>query len=374
MSGTKRSAAEMSTTKPIVTFGEIMLRLAPPNHIRLRQTRDFEATYAGAEASVAGSVCIFGGSARYVTALPKNPLGDATMDTLRSIGIDTEFVLRTDAGRMGVYFLETGANQRPSNVVYDRAGSSISITPGEKYNWDAIFDGAQWLHLSGITPALSKCAADATLDAARRARAAGCQVSIDLNFRGKLWKWEEGTSSRDLCQKIMRGILPYVTVVVANEEDCSDVLGIRAGETDVHSGVLDTKRYADVASKVIEQFPNVSKVAITLRESLSATHNNWGAMLYVKDSGPFFAPCGPDGKYKPYEIKNIVDRVGSGDSFAAGLIFALTTTELSEPQKALGFAVAASCLKHSIKGDCNFSSRAEVEALMGGSSSGRVVR
>lgn len=351
-----------------------MARMAAPGNIRLRQTRDFEVTYAGAEASVAASVSIFGGAARYVTALPKNVLGDATLDTLRSVGMNTEFVLRTDEGRLGLYFLETGANQRPSNVVYDRAGSSISMTPGDRYNWDAALDGAQWLHLSGITPALSQCAAEATLHAAKKAKAAGCQVSMDLNFRGKLWKWESGTSARELCQKTMRGILPFVDVVVGNEEDCFDVLGIRAGTTDVHSGSLDRHRYPDVAKQVVEQFPNVSKVAITLRESLSATHNNWGAMLYDAKAGPVFAPLDSAGNYKSYEIKGIVDRVGSGDSFAAGLIFALTTPELSEPQRALSYAVAASCLKHSIKGDCNYSSRAEVEALMGGSSSGRVVR
>lgn len=365
--------AKRNLYQPVVTFGEIMGRLCPPEHLRLRQAKEFEVTYAGAEASVAASICTFGGEARYVTALPKHPLANATMDTLRSTGIDTQYVVRTDNGRLGLYFLETGANQRPSQVIYDRDGASISITPADQYDWDSIFEGAQWLHLSGITPALSRCAADATLAAAKKAKAAGCQVSLDLNFRGKLWKWQEGKSSRELCQEIMRTILPFVDVVIGNEEDCFDVLGIRAGNTDVHSGALETDRYPDVARQVVEQFSNVSTVAITLRESLSATHNNWGAMLYTKGS-PTFAPLDGEGKYRPYEIKNIVDRVGSGDSFAAGLIFALTTPELSEPQTALNFAVAASCLKHSIKGDCNYSSRSEVEALMGGSSSGRVVR
>jgi len=366
--------ASAPPVKPVVTFGEIMARMAPPGNIRLRQAREFDVLYGGAEASVASSICMFGGTARYVTALPKNVLGDATMDTLRSVGVNADYVLRTDEGRMGLYFLETGANQRPSNVVYDRAGSSISLTPGESYNWDAALDGAQWLHLSGITPALSKCAADATLHAAKKAKAAGCKVSMDLNFRGKLWKWEKGTDSRTLCQRVMREILPFVDVSIGNEEDCFDVLGIRAGDTDVHSGTLDTKRYPDVAKQVVEQFPNISQVAITLRESHSATHNNWGAMLYDAKAGPFFAPLDAAGNYKCYEIKNIVDRVGSGDSFAAGLVFALTTPELSEPQVALRYAVAASCLKHSIKGDVNYTSRAEVEALMGGSGSGRVVR
>ena len=361
--------------RPVVTFGEIMGRLAPPEHLRLRQTRHFDVIYAGAEASVAASICNFGGAARYVTALPKHALAEATMDTLRAVGIDTQFVVRTDQGRLGLYFLETGANQRPSNVVYDRADSAVAITPADQYDWDAIFAGAQWLHLSGITPALSRVAAEATLTAAEKAKAAGASVSIDLNFRGKLWKWEKGKAPRELAQETMRSVLPNIDVVIANEEDCHDVLGIQAGATDVHSGTLDTARYPDVAREIVKQFPNVRKVAITLRESLSASHNNWGAMLFDADSDqPCFAPLDAEGNYRPYEIKNIVDRVGGGDAFAGGLIFALTTAELSEPQTAVNYAVAASCLKHSIKGDCNFSTRAEVEKLMNGSGSGRVVR
>ena len=359
----------------IVTFGEIMGRLAAPHHLRLRQTRELEVTYAGAEASVAASICNFGGRARYVTALPQHALAEATMDSVRAVGVDARYVLRTDKGRLGLYFLETGANQRPSNVIYDRTDSAIAITPADAYDWDGIFTDAQWLHLSGITPALSAGAAEATLVAAQRAQAAGAKVSMDLNFRGKLWNWDSPKSARDLAQATMRKILPFVDVVIANEEDCHDVLGIRAGDTDAHAGALDTARYPDVARQVVAQFPNVSKVAITLRESLSADHNNWGAMLFdaVADE-PCFAPLGPDGTYQSYQIKNIVDRVGGGDSFAGGLIFALTTPELSAPQTALNYAVAASCLKHSIKGDLNYSTRQEVEALLGGSASGRVVR
>ena len=360
--------------KTVVTFGEIMGRLATLQNLRLRQSRTFDVTYAGAEASVAASICNFGGKARYVTALPKHALADATLDTIRSVGIDTQYILRTDEGRLGLYFLETGANQRPSNVIYDRADSAISITPADSYDWDSIFNGAQWLHLSGITPALSKNAAAATLLAAQKAKTAGATVSIDLNFRGKLWKWGQSKSGRALAQETMRTILPFIDVVVGNEEDCHDVLGIKAGDTDVHSGTLDTSRYPDVARQVVQQFPNVSKVAITLRESLSASHNNWGALLYdALIDKPFYAPL-DDGEYSPYEIKNIVDRVGGGDSFAGGLIFSLTTPELSDPQTAVKFAVAASCLKHSIYGDFNFSTRSEVEKLMGGSTSGRVVR
>ncbi|MBU2950983.1 sugar kinase [Tamlana agarivorans] len=359
----------------VVTFGEIMARIAAPDNLRLRQTRQFDVTYAGAEGSVAASICNFGGTARYVTALPKHALAEATMDAVRAVGVDTQYVLRTDKGRLGLYFLETGANQRPSNVIYDRADSAIAITPAESYNWDAIFKGASWLHLSGITPALSKNAANATLVAAQNAKKAGASVSIDLNFRGKLWDWDDSKSARELAQETMRKILPFVDVVIGNEEDCHDVLGIKAGDTDVHAGKLDTSRYPDVARQVVKQFPNVSKVAITLRESYSASHNNWGAMLYdAKSDKPFFAPLDAQGNYESYKIRNIVDRVGGGDSFAGGLIFALTTSELSEPQTAVKYAVAASCLKHSIKGDFNFSTRTEVEALMGGSGSGRVIR
>ena len=361
--------------KAVVTFGEIMGRFASPANLRLRQTRSLDVTYAGAEASVAASICNFGGKARYVTALPKHSLAEATMDSIRSVGIDTQYILRTDEGRLGLYFLETGANQRPSNVIYDRADSAISITKADQYDWEGIFNGAQWLHLSGITPALSKNAAEATLVAAQKAKAAGASVSIDLNFRGKLWKWDQSKKTRELAQETMRTILPFIDVVIGNEADCHDVLGIQAGDTDVHSGILDTSRYPDVARQVVQQFPNVSKVAITLRESISASHNNWGAMLYDAASDhPFFAPLGADGNYESYHIKNIVDRVGGGDSFAGGLIFALTTPELSEPQTAVKYAVAASCLKHSIKGDFNYSTRFEVERLMGGSASGRVVR
>jgi 2-dehydro-3-deoxygluconokinase len=361
--------------KLVVTFGEIMGRLAAPGNLRLRQARELEVTYAGAEASVAASICNFGGAARYITALPRHALADATVDSIRAMGIDASHIVRTDQGRLGLYFLETGANQRPSNVIYDRADSAVSITAADCYDWEAILDGAGWLHLSGITPAISEVAAEATLVAAQQAKATGAQVSIDLNFRGKLWKWHAAKTPRELAQETMRTILPHVDLVIANEEDCSDVLGIRAGNTNVHQGDLNTSQYPEVAREVARQFPNVSRVAITLRESLSASHNNWGAMLFDATSNTsYFAPVDDEGKYRPFEIKNIVDRVGGGDAFAGGLIFALLTPELSDPQSALQFAVAASCLKHSIKGDFNYATRGEVEALMGGLASGRVVR
>lgn len=360
--------------KKVVGFGEIMGRLAPPEFLRLRQARQLDVTYAGAEASVCASICNFGGQARYVTALPKHAVAEAAMDSLRAVGIDTSCVLRTDAGRMGLYFLETGANQRPSNVIYDRADAAVAVTTAEAYDWDAVFDDAQWLHLSGITPALSKNAAEATLAAAQKAKAAGAKVSVDLNFRKKLWRWDGSLAPRELAEKTIRGLLPFVDVVIGNEEDASDVLGIHAGDTDVDAGALAIDKYPDVAGQIAAEFPNIGKIAITLRESISATHNNWGAMLYDVPTGEAaFAPM-KDGVYSPYQIRNIVDRVGGGDSFAGGLIFALITPELSDLQTAVSFAVAASCLKHSIKGDFNYSTRAEVESLMGGSASGRVVR
>jgi len=360
----------------IITFGEIMVRLAPAGNLRFLQSMPgtLEVTFAGAEVNVAASLSMLGADAAFVSALPDNPIGQACINVLKGLGVDTSYVLQTDAGRMGIYFLETGANQRPSNVIYDRSESSISLTDADQYPWKEIFDGAEWFHISGITPAISCLAADAALAAVESAKQAGATVSCDLNFRNKLWRWDPAIAPRDLAEKTMRRILGYVDVVIANEQDCADVLGIKAGDTDAEAGKLQCDRYPDVARQVVKQFGNVSKVAITLRESLSATHNNWGAMLYCADSDEaHFAPM-QDGEYRPYQIKNIVDRLGSGDSFAAGLIYGLTTEDLKEPQTALDFAAAASCLAHSIKGDFNFSTRQEVEKLMKGSGSGRVSR
>ncbi len=353
-----------------------MGRLAPEGQLRFRQALPgrMEMTFGGAEANVAASIAQLGGNARFVTALPKHAIADACVGSLTGLGVDTSFIARTSGGRLGLYFLETGANQRPSNVIYDRANSSVSQAPASAYQWKEIFEGAAWLHTTGITPALSKTASESVLFAVRAAKENGLMVSCDLNFRKKLWNWESGTDSKALAGRTMREMLPYVDVVIANEEDAADVLGIHAANTDVESGHLDISAYPDVASQIASQFPNVKFVAITLRESISATHNNWGAMLYeVATKKAHFAPL-RDGAYKPYEIRDIVDRVGGGDSFGAGLIFALTTPDLSQPEKAIAFAVAASCLCHSVVGDVNFTSRAEAEALMGGSGSGRVNR
>ncbi len=362
--------------KTIVTFGEIMGRLCPENFQRFSQSMPgrLDLTFAGAEANVAASISMLGGKVKFVTALPDNEMTQACLSTLKGIDVDISGILKVSQGRFGLYFVERGANQRPSRVMYDREFSSVSLTSGDAYDWDQLFAGAGWLHTTGITPSLSKVSAEATMVAVKKAKALGLTVSCDLNFRKKLWQWKPGTSAADLAQETMREIIPYVDVVIANEEDAKDVLGISAGNSDIESGVLDVSKYKDVAAEIVKQFPNVKKVAITLRESISATHNNWGAMLYdATTEKAHFAPLS-DGEYKPYEIKDIVDRVGGGDSFGAALIFAQNTPELSASEDAIRFAVASSCLCHSINGDFNYVSRSEVEALMGGSASGRVVR
>jgi 2-dehydro-3-deoxygluconokinase len=290
------------------------------------------------------------------------------------LGIDTDAILRTDYGRLGLYFVELGANQRPSLVQYDRAGSSISMTPADAYDWKTILADAEWFHTTGITPAISQAAFEATLAAVKAAKELGLSVSCDLNFRKKLWRWREGTEPKALARESMRRILPYVDLVIGNEEDAADVLDVHAEGSDVESGSLNVERYPDVARAIVERFSNVTMVGITLRESISATHNNWGAMLYIAETDTaYFAPLS-DSQYQPYRITGIVDRVGAGDSFGAGLIHCLRSQDYSNPADAVAFATAASCLTHSISGDFNFSTRSEIEALMGDSGSGRVVR
>jgi 2-dehydro-3-deoxygluconokinase len=360
----------------VVTFGEIMARFAPEGFLRFRQVMPgkLNVTFAGAEANVAASIALLGGKSTFVTTLPKNTLADACISNFKALGVDTQHIMRTDIGRLGLYFVETGANQRPSRVIYDRAHSSVSQVSADQYPWETIFTDKTWFHTTGITPSLSKAAADATLSAVQKAKSAGLKVSCDLNFRKKLWRWEDSLKPRELAEKTMRSILPFVDVLIANEEDAADVLGIHAEDTDVHSGQLAIHKYPKVAREIVNQFSNISAVAITLRQSISASHNNWGAMLFdTKSDQTCFAPD-RNGQYAPYQIKNIVDRVGGGDAFGAGLIFSLQTPELSSPENAVAFATAASCLAQSIMGDFNYSSREEVEALMRGSLSGRVVR
>jgi 2-dehydro-3-deoxygluconokinase len=359
-----------------VTFGEIMARLSPPGFLRLAQMLpgSLDVIFAGAEANVAASLALLGAPVRYVTALPDNALGDACIASLRGLGIDSTAILRVPDSRIGLFFVEAGANQRPSRVTYDRKSSALSATAGSEYAWADILAGADWLHVSGITPAVSRAAADATIAAVTAAQAAGVAVSCDLNYRAKLWLWDASVAPRELARQVMAEILPHVDLLVANEEDCEDVIGIRAGHSDVQAGSVDVAAYPEVGRQVCARFPNIKRVAITLRESVSASHNNWGAMLYQSASDTAtFAPE-RDGEYQPYEIRNIVDRVGAGDAFAAGLMFALTTADYATPAAALRFATAASCLAHSVSGDFNFASRDEIDALAEGSASGRVAR
>ncbi len=366
----------MKNMKPVVTFGEIMLRLDPPQSRLLCQELPgkLHAGFAGAEANVSCSLARLGMAARFVTVVPDNDISDAFTAFLRSLDVDTSFVRKVDYGRFGIFYLETGSNQRPSRVIYDRAGSSIAMADSNEYDWTAVFTDAGWFHFSGITPALSEQAAAATLAAVKAARAAGLKVSCDLNFRGKLWAWKKGCSARNLAREVMAGFLPHVDVLLGNEEDASDVLDIRSDGTDVYSGKLEVGGYPAVARRIVERYPNLSFVATTLRESVSATHNNWGGMLLDSQTDQIhFAPMRGE-RYDPYRISSVVDRVGAGDSFSAALIYALRDPSLSEPQTAIDFATAASCLAHSISGDINYSSRAAVESLMHGSGSGRVVR
>ncbi|HID22230.1 MAG TPA: sugar kinase [Planctomycetaceae bacterium] len=354
-----------------------MLRLAPENHLRLRQAIPgrLEATFGGGELNVAVSIAFQGGRAAFLTALPDNPITDALEQELRKLGVDTDLIVRTDQGRFGIYFVETGANQRGGTVTYDRFGSAISGQPADTYDWDAVFEKAHWFHVTGITPAISRSAADAAQQAVEQAKERGLTVSCDLNFRKKLWRWEPQTEPVELARQTMHRLMAHVDLVIGNEEDAELALGIAAPETDVDAGWLSVEGYTSVAKQIVERYGQVRRVAITLRESISADHNNWGALLYDTATGhTLLAPTDDRGDYRPYEIRDIVDRVGAGDAFAGALIFALNTPELSKPETALRYAVAASCLKHSIRGDFNYASRSEIESLMRGTGTGRVQR
>lgn len=339
----------------IVTFGEIMLRLAPQGYQRFQQAHCFDAVYGGAEANVAVSLANYGMDAHYVTAVPANPIGDAAMNALKTFGVDVSDVVRSKK-RLGIYFCEKGVSMRPSKVVYDRADSAIAnVKPGD-FDWDKIFEGADWFHWTGITPALGGEMPEACLQACKAAKEKGVTVSCDLNYRKKLW-------SREQAGEVMAKLLPYVDVCIANEEDAKDVFGIEAENTDINSGKLDHAGYISVARQIAQRF-GCRKVAITLRGSLSASDNDWAGMLYDAASDKaVFSPT--------YRI-HIVDRVGGGDSFGGGLIYALMSGK--DDQAAINFAVAASCLKHSIEHDFNQMSVAEVEALAAGNASGRVQR
>jgi len=361
----------------LLAFGEIMLRVVPPGLMSFRQALPgpLEVSFGGGEANVCSSMALLGRPVRFLTALPKHALADALVGSLRNLGIDTSCILRRDEGRLGIYFLEPGANQRSSKVLYDRGQSAVSLAPPEEYDFDAALEGVRRVHVTGITPALSDNAFRATLEVVRRAKDRGLAVSCDLNFRNKLWRWRPGTEPQTLARQCMAELLPYVDLAVGNEEDADKVLGIRAAGTDVESGRIDAAAYHDVARQIHQRFPNVTTVAITLRESISASHNNWGGLIWTAgEDRALLAPLDSAGNYAPYEIRNIVDRVGAGDAFAAGLLFALDSDGYAEPADAIRFAVAASCLKHSIPGDVNFAPLADIEALAAGQASGRVQR
>jgi 2-dehydro-3-deoxygluconokinase len=342
----------------VVTFGEIMLRLKTPGYERLNQSHSFETLYGGGEANVAVSLANFAIDTEFVTRLPGNELGDACLNFLRQYGVHTNHILR-GGDRLGIYFLEAGATQRPSKVLYDRAGSSFATIQPGMLDWIAIFKGAEWFHWTGITPAVSQGAAEVCKEAVVVAKQAGITISCDLNYRAKLWKWTNTP------RKVMEELVAMSDIVIGNEEDAEKVFGIKAPKTDITHAEVSAEKYQFVCQQLAERMPNLKTIAITLRGSISASHNTWSGVLWQK--GKFHqAPV--------YDILPIIDRVGGGDAFAAGLIYGFLMFLPQNTQKALNFAVAASCLKHSIPGDFNLVNLAEVGQLLAGDASGRVVR
>lgn len=338
-----------------LAFGEIMLRLKAPGHERFFQSPMLEATFGGGEANVAVSLSHFGLDAGFVSAVPDNEIGEGALAEMRKFGVDTRSVRRS-GDRLGIYFLETGANQRPSNVVYDRANSSIATAQTGEFDWPTIFKGARWLHVTGITPALSQSAAELTIECVKAAKAAGVIVSCDFNYRGKLWKY--GRSAPE----VMSEVVKHIDICIANEGDCEMCLGITVDNA--QAKISRTARYEALTEKMLDLYPNIKVIAATMRKSHSADYNRWSACLRDRDNGFKLS--------RRYEITDMVDRVGGGDSFSAALIYALNNYD--DRQQALEFAVAASCLKHSIPGDFNRVGVAEVEKLMAGDGSGRVQR
>ena len=339
--------------KRIITFGEIMMRLNPPENVRIAQARNFEDSYAGGEANVAVSLSNFGMDAAFVSKVPAHEIGQCAINALREFGVDTRFMFR-GGKRLGVYFVEKGASQRPSKVIYDRADSAIAQADPADFDWDAIFEGADWFHWTGITPALGGHLPEICLEACKAAKAKGIKISCDLNYRNKLWTKQEAN-------KVMSQLMPYVDICIANEEDAKDVFSIEAAVTDITAGKLNHEGYISVAQQLTERF-GFEAVAITLRSSISAFDNDWAGMLYTGGKA-YFSPT--------YHV-HIVDRVGGGDSFGGGLIYSLLSGK--QPQDAINFAVAASCLKHSIQHDFNHVTVKEVESLAGGNASGRIQR
>ncbi|GIK42020.1 MAG: 2-dehydro-3-deoxygluconokinase [Chloroflexota bacterium] len=343
--------------RKIVTFGEIMMRLSPPGFLRFSQASTFDVIYGGGEANVAVSLANFGEPVDYVTRLPKNDLGDACVQFLRRYGLGVDQIAR-GGERLGIYFLEMGAVQRGSKVVYDRSQSAIATIERGMVDWERVFAGADWFHWTGITPAISAGTADVCLEAIQAAKRLGLTVSCDLNYRKNLWKWGKKAG------EVMPGLVSHCDIAIGNEEDADKVFGIKAPETDVSRGQVEADKYRHVCAGLAERFPTLQTIAITLRGSISANHNTWSGVLWQQ--GNFYiAPT--------FNITDIVDRVGGGDAFAAGLIYSLRNYP-GDVQKALNFAVAASCLKHSIFGDFNLVTVDEVEKLMSGDASGRVSR
>ena len=343
--------------RKVITFGEIMMRLSPPDFLRFGQARSFDVIYGGGEANVAVSLANFGVPVDYVTRLPDNDLGEACIQFLRQYGVGVEKIVR-GGDRIGVYFLEMGSEQRGSKVIYDRAGSAIATIEHGMIDWKRVFADADWFHWTGITPAISEGAADVCLEAAKRAKEMGLTVSCDLNYRAKLWKWGKQPG------EVMGELVRYSDVAIGNEEDADKVFGIKAPEVDVTKGKVEAEKYRSVCEELARRFPNLKTIAITLRGSISASHNTWSGTLW--DRGTLYT--GPN-----FDISHIVDRVGAGDAFVGGLIYGIRTYE-GNPQEALNFAIAASCLKHTILGDFNMVTTAEVQKIMAGDTSGRVSR
>lgn len=343
--------------KKVVTFGEIMLRLNPPGFLRFRQARSFEASYGGGEANVAVSLVHYGVATDFVTRLPKNDLGDACIAQLKSHGVGTDKIIR-GGDRIGIYFLENGAAQRGSKVIYDRAGSSIATMDAKMIDWDAVLTDADWFHWTGITPAIGPGPRAVCREGLLKAREKGLTVSCDLNYRAKLWQWGRKAG------EVMPELVSRCDLLIGNEEDAERVFGIKAPDVDVAAGRVDAGRYEAVGEALMRAFPNLKYVAITLRGSVNASRNTWSAILY-DGSKAHIAPL--------FDITDIVDRIGTGDAFNAGLIYGIRSYG-SDLRKALAFATAASCLKHSIFGDFNSVSVEEVEQIMAGETSGRVSR
>ncbi len=346
----------MKLERKVVTFGEVMMRLTPPDFLRFTQTRSFDVIYAGAEVNVAIALANLGVPVEFVTRLPENDLGDACLNYIRQFGVGTSHIVR-GGERLGTYYVETGAVQRGNKVIYDRANSAFATMQPTMINWKQVFSDAQWFHCSGITPAVSKSAADTCLEAMKAAKKKGLTVSVDLNYRSKLWKWGKQP------EEVMEELLDHVDIIIGNEEDMEKVFGIKAPGVDVAQGQINAEKYKAVTKQMMQRFQNITIVAITLRQSISASHNKWTGVLY--DRKKFYTTVN-------YDISHIIDRVGAGDAFSAGLISQLLNK--TDHQRALDFAVALSCLKHTVSGDSSVIRPDEVEKLMKGMGSGRIAR